>query len=62
MREANTSRRENNTIEIYSFIEPIFNEQLLCVVHIISGILEVHAVMNEIVRSKEEKENKYTNN
>lgn len=45
-------------IEMYSLIQPIFKEQLLCAMHIISGILEVHAVMNEIVQSREEKENK----
>lgn len=49
MRQANTNKSENNTIEIYSFRQPIFNEQLFCVMHIISGILEAHAVMNEIV-------------
>ena len=48
-------------IEIYSFIQPVFNE-LLCAMHIIWGVLEVHAVMNGIVQARGEKQNRYASN
>lgn len=46
-------------IEIYSFIQPIFNEQLLWAEKIIFGILWAHAAISGIVQWREEKEDRW---